>query len=187
MSRLLATAPRRLEQLRQTATLDVVVNAVFFNVSWFVIVITQSALVGAAQAAAHLLVHFWLIGRVALEWRLILGVTLFGLGLDQLLFATGVFTVQGAAALAPVWLSCLWPVFATTLMHAFRPLQGRHLLSAILGGVGGAGSYVAGARLTAVDFGDPVVGPLLLGVLWAALFPLLLAIAARLERSHAPQ
>ncbi|MCB1844241.1 MAG: DUF2878 family protein, partial [Halioglobus sp.] len=45
--------------------------------------------------------------------------------------------------------------------------------------VGGAGSYVAGARLSDVEFAAPLAGTLILAGLWGVLFPLLLKLAAR--------
>ena len=53
------------------------------------------------------------------------------------------------------------------------------VVAAILGGIGGYGSYLAGTAMSAVDFADPVYGPAIVGVLWAALFPVL-ALLARL-------
>ncbi len=91
------------------------------------------------------------------------------------------FNLAGQPALAPLWLACLWPVFATTLMHSFAVLQNRLLLAAVCGALGGALSYIAGVRLSAMEFASPLWGPVLLGALWAAVFPLLLQVAARLR------
>lgn len=128
---------------------------------------------------AHLAVHAVLIGLKRGELWLIGAVTVFGLVLDQALFASGLFLVEGASAPAPLWLSCLWPVLATTFMHAFETLQ-RHLaLAAVLGAVGGGLSYLAGTRLSNVEFADPTAGPLLIAGLWFVLMPLLLMAARR--------
>lgn len=163
-----------------------VVNALVFNLSWFVIVATQDAVLALAMVALHLAAHFVLVGRSRGEVLLIALVTLIGIALDQLMFVLGVFNVGGVSALAPLWLSCLWPVFATTLQHAFASLQSRPWLAAIIGGVGGALSYVAGVHLSDVDFAHPVWGPVILGAVWAVLFPLLLVLAARLSRAVDP-
>tara|TARA_R110002073_G_scaffold1286_2_gene9042 strand:+ start:344 stop:883 length:540 start_codon:yes stop_codon:yes gene_type:complete len=169
--------------LRRSRTMDVVTNAIFFNISWFVIVVTQSALIGPAQAVLHLLLHFWLIGRGVAELRLIAVVLVLGIGVDQLMFASGVLSAPGVS-LAPVWLSCLWPVFATTLCHAFRGFHDRTVLAVLLGAFGGAGSYVAGARLSEVDIASPVIGTLVLALVWGVLFPLLLKLAAHWVPEH---
>jgi hypothetical protein len=155
------------------------VNAVLFNLSWFAIVLTQSSLVAVAIVVVHLLVHFRLMGKGRAELALIAAVTLCGIALDQLLFRSGVFNLAGQPAPAPLWLACLWPVFATTLMHAFAGFQQRIFLAVMLGAVGGALSYTAGVRLTSIDFGSPLWGPVILAALWAVVFPLLLMLSAR--------
>jgi Protein of unknown function (DUF2878) len=152
-------------------------NAVLFNISWLAIVYTQSAMWAPVLAAAHLGIHFSLMGRGFSEARFILGVTLFGVVLDHILFALGVFTISGVSAPAPLWISCIWPVLATTLMHAFSSLQRRVLLASVLGAAGGAASYIGGTGLTEVQFGSAVWGPVTIAILWAVLFPALLAIA----------
>ncbi len=151
-------------------------NAMMFNVTWLIIVTTESSLLAPAMVALHLLVHFAVMGKGRVELRLIAQVTLLGVALDQLLFHFEVFLVSGRAALPPLWLTCLWPVLATTLMHAFSGLQNRHVFAALLGAIGGAASFVAGTRLTAVSFESTLWGPFIIAVLWAVLFPVLLQL-----------
>lgn len=153
-------------------------NGLLFNLSWLAIVGSESLLVAPAVVAAHLVVHQLWIGRGVRELAFIATVALFGVLLDQLLFGIGLFTVNGQHSLAPLWLSCLWPVLATTFQHCFAGLQRSLALAAILGAVGGAGSYYAGTRMSAVEFADPLVGLIVIGALWALLFPAL-ALAAR--------
>ena len=153
-------------------------NGLLFNLSWLAIVTSESLFIAPAVVLAHLLVHQLWIGRGARELVFIAGVALFGVLLDNLLFAVGLFTVNGEPGLAPLWLSCLWPVLATTFQHAFAGLQRSLPLAAVLGAVGGAGSYYAGTGMSAVDFAHPVAGLVVIGALWALLFPAL-ALAAR--------
>jgi hypothetical protein len=161
-------------------------NGLMFNISWLVIVSSQSAPVALAVVFAHLALHQLWIGKGWRELSFIAGVTLFGLLLDQVLFAAGLFNVAGEWSLAPLWLSCLWPVLATTLHHAFAGLQ-RHLtLAAVLGAAGGAGSYYAGTAMTAVDFTVPLYGLVVIGATWAVLFPAL-ALAARTWFTEEPR
>ena len=163
---------------------NTVINGLMFNISWFAIVSTQSLILAPLFACAHLALHFLLMGRGQAEARLILAVTLFGFALDQLLFALGVFNTAGMASAAPVWISCLWPVLATTFMHAFSGLQSRPWLAAVFGAVGGAGSYIAGTGLTEVQFGSAAWGPLIIATLWALLFPTLLLIAGSADSKY---
>lgn len=161
---------------------DTVINGLMFNISWLAIVYTHSPVLAPLFVCAHLVVHFRLMGRGPSEAYFILCVTGLGVFLDQLLFALGIFDIGGVAGPAPLWISCLWPVLATTFMHAFSGLQSRPWLAAIFGAVGGAGSYIAGTGLTDVQFGSANWGPLIMGVFWALLFPTLLLIAGADEK-----
>jgi hypothetical protein len=152
------------------------VNGLMFNITWFAIVTTESVVVAPILAALHLLIHFTLMGKGFVELKVIAQVTLIGIVLDQLLFYLNVFTVEGVPALPPLWLSCIWPVLATTFMHAFAGLQTRYWLASALGAVGGAFSFIAGTGLTSVAFESDLLGPVIIGALWAVLFPLLLQI-----------
>lgn len=153
-----------------------VINGLLFNLAWFAIVATQSPVIAPLAAGLYLLVHFWVMGEGRLEAMVIVQVTLIGLVVDRILFMAGVFTIDGAAAAPPLWMLCIWPVLATTLMHAFSGLQQRPLVAAVAGGIGGAASFIAGTRLTDVAFGSELFGPIIMATLWAILFPLLLQI-----------
>lgn len=165
-------------------------NGLLFNISWLAIVYGQSLVVSLLVVIAHLGVHARLMCRGQAEWLLIAAVTLFGLVLDQLLFALGVFNIGGHESLAPLWLACLWPVLATTLSHAFTFLHSRPLLASLAGGIGGAASYLAGTRISSVDFGSELYGPIIIAIIWSLLFPLLLRLAVMTsstpETDHAP-
>jgi hypothetical protein len=167
------------QQYRPRSTVaGALINALLFNLSWLAIVIPHSSRWAPLVVVLHLLVHFRLFGYGPGEARLILMVTVMGLILDQMLFLTRVLTVSGEPALAPLWLTCLWPVLATTLMHAFSTLQQRLVLASAAGGLGGALTYVAGTRLSDVEFASAMWGPVALGLTWAVLFPALLVGAS---------
>lgn len=152
-----------------------------FNLSWLAIVITHSVVIAPAVVLLHCAIHFTILGTRRGELQLVLMVLVLGLLVDQLLFRLGIFTVLGQASLPPLWMTCLWPVLGTTLMHAFKILQHRPVLSSALGAFSGSASYIAGTRITDVAFFSELWGPLVLAALWAMLLPLLLLLAAKLE------
>ena len=157
-------------------------NGLLFNLSWLAIVSSQSNLLAPLFAAAHLGLHAMFWSRDSREWAFIGGLALFGASLDQLLFAAGLFNVSGQPALAPLWLSCLWLPLATTFCHAFRGLQARPMFAGVLGAMGGALSYSAGIAMTNVEFGSATLGPVLIGLVWAVLFPLIAKVSQQVER-----
>ena len=157
------------------------INGLMFNISWFAIVSTHSSTLAPLIASVHLVLHFKFLGRGWPEAAFVAGVTLLGIFLDQALFYIGVFSISAQPALAPAWITCLWPVVATTCMHAFSGLNNRLWLAVLFGGVGGAGSYLAGTSLSNVQFGSPTWGPWIMAVLWMGLFPALLSVAKRCD------
>ena len=158
------------------------VNGVLFNIAWLGIVMSQSPFIAPALVAALLALHFSLMGRGLKELRFIVGFALVGVCVDQLLFRTGVFTVAGSIVSPPLWMTCLWPALGTTFMHAFAGLSGKPFFAATVGGFGGAASYIAGTRLTQVNFASDISGPMILAVLWAIIFPIALAVANKQDK-----
>ncbi len=104
-----------------------------------------------------------------------------GLVLDSALSASGVFTFltnQPGVWVSPPWMVSLWMNFAATLGSSLGWLQGRPLLAALFGGLGGPLSYWAGARLGAIELaGWPSLA--VLAVVWAVATPWLVGRAAR--------
>jgi hypothetical protein len=154
-------------------------SGILFNISWFIIISSQSSLWAPVVVVAHLLVHGALVGTVRGEGRFVVGVAIAGLLLDQILFLLGVFVGATEFLPAPLWLSCLWPVMATAIVHAFRPLHSRLLAAAVIGCFGGTLSYAAGVALTAINWGSGLWGPLAIALAWSIIFPLLLFVARR--------
>jgi len=169
---------------------SIVVNAVCFQLVWFVCVALRMpwAIPAAVVAAA---VWFALVRPDASGVARLLLVVALGILVDSLLTVAGVFRfteswgafagVPGADGwLCPPWLMCLWIGFATTVGVSLRPLITRLPLAVILGAVAGPLAYYVGSRLGAVSFGYSM--PIALGVLalvWALLLPLVNRIVNR--------
>jgi hypothetical protein len=125
------------------------------------------------------------------QWRradacLFVGVSLIGFVLDSTFAQVGLMQFQAAApwpGLAPAWMVALWASFALTLNHSLAFLQGRAMLSALLGAIGAPLAYwAAGRGWHAVDF--PLgVAPMLgaTAIVWALLMPLLSRASVRLR------
>jgi hypothetical protein len=158
-----------------------IINGLMFNLSWLAIIYFQSNLLAVIIVITHVILHMRIMGEGRGEWMLLGGVFLLGVLLDQLLFLGGVLNLSAKPAFAPLWLSCLWLVMATTLMHAFAILQQKLWLAAVVGAVGGCASYIAGTGLSVVDFGWPLLSPVVIGLLWAFVFPSLLVAARYLQ------
>ena len=168
------------------------VNVAGVNVGWFACVL------GAAHGL-HWLGPVVVVGLLALHlalnrpWQseLLLAVAgaAFGFAFDSLLIACGAYEAERwllPAPLTAVWLVALWVNFALVLNVALGWLQGRWVLAAALGFLGGPAAYYSGQRLGAMHLAPPLWRSLLaLGVAWAAAIPVLLWVARALRRRSA--
>ena len=154
-----------------------------FNLSWLLIVSLQSALLAWGVAALHVAAHMLVMGRGRAEWTFILLMCGIGFLIDQLLFVAGVMRFE-SASVAPLWLTALWPVLATTSLHVFSGLLDKVPLAAALGAVGGFLSYRLGVSLSDIEFGVMPASGIALAVIWALLFPTMLFLARQLEQQE---
>jgi hypothetical protein len=167
------------------------VGFALFQGAWFAAVIGAAhgeAALGILAVAAVVAVLIAWSGRRAADLQLVLLALAIGLVWDSLLARTGVVDYASPGpwpGWAPLWILALWALLAPMLREPMRWLHGRPLLAAVLGGVGGALSYAAAARLGACRFPDPVLAMVVLGAGWALIMPLLLAAAQRLDRAAA--
>lgn len=158
-------------------------NALCFQLGWFACVLGGSA-VAVPVTAVLLLIHGKYFVSSQFEWLLIAGMATTGLLLDGLLGKLGIFTFEEQGwFLIPIWLLCLWSLFAATLCHSLAWLQHRLLLALILGAVAGPVSYLAGSKMSAVSLPQPLlVTIMVIGSVWAIVFPLSLYLARRCRR-----
>jgi hypothetical protein len=108
----------------------------------------------------------------------------FGLIWDTAMLRSGVVEYASPGPVqgwAPSWILALWILFATLLREPLRWLHGRRLLAALLGGIGGALSYLGAVRLGAGRFKNLEEAMLILVLGWAVMTPLLTEFARRLE------
>ena len=175
---------------RRAGLAGVVANLVGFELAWFACVLGAAhGWPGAGVAVAAVVIGLYL-GLSALPARdgaLILAAAVAGLVWDSLMIQLGwiVYAEPGPLpTLAPLWILALWALFAITLRVPLRWLHTRPVLAALLGAIGGPLSYLAAARLGACRFAEPTAAVLALALGWAAITPLLLALAHRLDRGQ---
>lgn len=145
------------------------INALLFQVGWFVCVMERGILALLATLII-LLVHGFRYRHLQGEWPVIAVVTVSGLLQDIVLMQLGVLQFS-SHPWPPVWLVCVWLLFATTLNHSLRWLQNRWALALVLGAITGPLSYLAGERLGAVVINHDAL--LLLSAAWGLCLPYL--------------
>ncbi len=168
------------ELSRQPASLMAgrrLLNAALFQLGWFACVLGGD-LVAVVVTVAILFAHGQFFVQARREWLLIFGVALLGISLDGVWVFSGVLDFPQSQSIIPIWLVCLWVVFATSLCHSFYWLQRRLILASVLGAIAGPSSYLAGAAMAGVVIAQPsVVSIALISIAWSLLFPLVLFFA----------
>jgi hypothetical protein len=157
-------------------------NLIWFQVFWFTAVIGQHQAV--LLLVLLLVLHFLLLPQRRQELWLIALCAPLGIMIDSLLSFLGIFEFTNLGnSLIPLWLAGLWIAFTATLRHGLVFFLSRPYLASVCGAIAGPLSYFAGQRLGAVEFGLPVVSTLLLlGAIWALLFPLFIFITNRINQ-----
>lgn len=158
-------------------------NLVLFQVLWFTAVLgtNQYLLVVALLLVLHLC---WCSNRRA-ELFLLLTAATAGIICDSIMTNAGiyVFAAETQSWPVPYWLIGLWLGFAATLRHSMAPLLHRPLLFTLLSVVAAPLSYLAAAKLGAVEFPQgQLITAAVVGLYWAVLTPLLIGLTRYSER-----
>lgn len=161
------------------------INFILFQAGWLAVVLlgtTGFHWLGVFVVAGVVAWHLFSSPTAQAESQLILYALGIGVVWENLLTLTGVVVYPNGqlfGGLAPVWIMAMWAMLATTLNLSLRWLHGRFLLASLFGAVGGPLAFIAGERLGAVIFPDPVVAMLVLAAGWALMFTLLVLLAMR--------
>ncbi len=167
--------------------LRLLVGFALFQGAWFACVIGAArgqVALGIGAVIVVLLVLLAASDARGTELRLLALALGVGAVWDSALALSGVVVYASPGPLAegaPVWILALWALFAPMLREPLRWLHGRPLLAGLVGGAGGALSYLAAARLGACHFPDSTLALGVLAIGWALIVPLLLAAAQRLD------
>jgi hypothetical protein len=162
------------------------INLALFQLGWLVCVLGGNVYAVAFTLVA-LSLHRWLVVEDPREWKLIAGIVLGGCLWDVALAQSGVIRYgDGLLAGIPLWLVCLWILFATTFMHSLLWLRRFPWLAAVLAAVLGPASYWFGCNLTEAELRAPVLASLaIMAAGWALLFPAGIYAASRVDSNPA--
>jgi hypothetical protein len=155
---------------------------VMFQLGWAICVLGGN-LMAVAYSLVALLIHHRYVLQSKSEWKVIGFIVLVGLTWDSLLVFFGLIVYPDAVWFnLPVWMVCLWILFATTFMHSMAWLSGYSWLSVFVGAVFGPMSYWAGVEFSDASFGaSPIMSMVVIAAGWAILFPIGLYMTVRFK------
>ena len=154
----------------------IIANAALFQVTWFACVIGGAAgqPIWGYVGVVALLLYSMSVGFLNRDLGVLLVLGLVGFGVDTLWIVLGILDFN-SAVLAPSWIVALWLGFALTVNHSLGWLRQKPLLAAVLAAAAAPMTYVAGARLGAVEILEPA-GLLLISAVWGLMFFVLFAL-----------
>ena len=167
----------------------VLANVAGFHAVWFLSLYGAGRglpWLGAAALGLFLAWHFRGPVSPRAELALMATAAAVGFAADTVFARAGILDYAApwpARGFAPAWIIVMWMNFALTLNVALRWLQGRPLLAAALGFVGGPFAYLAGVRLDAAALtAPPPLAYGVIGAVWAVAVPVLVVAAGRAAR-----
>lgn len=168
-----------------------IANAIFFQLGWFVCILTNNV-ISIGFTLAFVLVNFYsmyvLTKKLALKQEIAWLMLCLAVGFtcETVFFNSGILELTPAAALPissgltlpPIWLLCLWILFAQTLRTSLSFIFSKPLITCLLALLFAPCNYFAGANLNAdVGIGQPLLLNLgLIGLAWALALGSLIAI-----------
>jgi hypothetical protein len=149
-----------------------ILNLAIFQAGWIVCVVGGD-LYAIVYTAIALLIHHWYVLEKNSEWQLIAIVTVVGSLWDILMALSGMLYYADSGFLGiPIWLICLWALFATTFMHSLSWFSRYLWIAAVFAAVMGPASYWFGSELSDAYFGTPIlISLVVMAVGWSILFP----------------
>jgi hypothetical protein len=173
------------------------INFVLFQLGWIACVWGGAHALPWLGVACTLPILYWHLRQALLptqEIKLLLLAMIIGGLFDQTMLTFNLVSYPQSAwpdGLLPVWMLCLWLLFASTLNVSLRWLRASMPLAAVFGLIGGPLAYLAASRIGAVTLSPGYPSWLALALAWACLTPLLLWLAARFDgyaaAKHQPQ
>jgi hypothetical protein len=166
-----------------------IANFVLFQVGWFACIfggasghVVASVLFSLALVAISVWQTPFKKNTLALFGK----IGLYGLVGDTLLLQLGFLQFNSPvpfAFLSPIWMWILWILFASTLNQSMAWLLGKPLMGALLGGILGPLSYIAGVELGAASWGNKLQAIVLIGFIWAIGMPIFLYWAQQVPKT----
>jgi len=167
--------------------MQILVNILGFKIGWLSSVLgaaAQMPWLGPVMLLVVLAVHLRQAERPDLEIGLVVACGVIGAWFDSILAATGWVSYPSGQIdphVAPYWIIAMWMLFATTLNRSMSWLKGRLVLAAVMGAVAGPMSYYAGNRLGGIVFESPLAATIALSIGWAAIMPVVVVLAERMN------
>jgi hypothetical protein len=158
-----------------------VVNILIYQAIWFFSVLGGD--LGALAGGALIIIHLYFSRKRVFDLWMMASMLTAGLVIDGTLHQIGFYSFAVSGFPIPFWLAVVWLGLAITPGHSLAWMQHKPVLCAVFGFLGGPAAYWGGVRLGAAQFNWPLpLSLLVIAVLWAFLWPLMMALSTVFEK-----
>ena len=163
------------------------INFLLLQIAWLAGILgaaNNMANIGVLTMLLCLGIHFWRLPKHQMKDEVALVARCLALGfvIDSALIQTHLMIYASPGVLgsiSPLWMCLLWAALGITLNHSLSWLKKSYWLAAILGGITGPLSYLAGIKLGAGTMPNQLNTLIALGLIWAIAMPLMVKWANR--------
>jgi hypothetical protein len=150
----------------------IILNLAIFQIGWIVAILGGN-LYAFLYTVFAIAIHQQFVVEHVSEWKLIGIIVLVGFSWAMVMTQAQILFFPDADIFGiPLWLICLWVLFATMFQHCLRWLQPRRFLSAFFAAVFGPLSYWFGTQISSAEMAEPLwFSIIILSVGWAVFFP----------------
>lgn len=163
----------------KTSTL--IIHSIFYNLAWLAAILLAAQNEGAYATLVILttvtlqtLWQYTVAKQTTGLWLFMLLFLILGTAVDTTLMNAGIIQFPGNTFgnhVSPPWMSALWLSFSITFYSTLQYLFERYLVVAMLSFFAFPIAYSLGVRLGAANFPHGYMSSMIVGIIWAALFP----------------
>ena len=163
---------------------SIIINVIGFYICWWLTIygaVSQFYYIGPLATIIFIIIHLNKVTNHKKEDIFLIISFFLGLFIESLLLNLDIIIHKGLLVqynIAPLWAVSLWLCFATTLLHSFKWLSKRYIVSSFLGLLSAPMIYFSMFSLDVIEFGVSKIFVILItSVLWALFVPLFIYIS----------
>jgi len=163
---------------------SIIINVIGFYICWWLTIygaVSQFYYIGPLATIIFIIIHLNKVTNHKKEDIFLIISFFLGLFIESLLLNLDIIIHKGLLVqynIAPLWAVSLWLCFATTLLHSFKWLSKRYIVSSFLGLLSAPMIYFSMFSLGVIEFGVSKIFVILItSVLWALFVPLFIYIS----------
>tara|TARA_Y100000590_G_C15638538_1_gene983981 strand:+ start:815 stop:1333 length:519 start_codon:yes stop_codon:yes gene_type:complete len=166
---------------------SIIINVIGFYICWWLTIygaISQFYFIGPLATFIFIIVHLNKVTNHKKEDIFLLISFFLGVFIESILLNLNIIIHKGIFVkynLAPLWAVSLWLCFATTLLHSFKWLSKKYIISSLLGMFSAPMIYFSMYSLGVVEFGvSKIFVTLFTSISWALFIPLFIYISDKI-------